>query len=69
MSIYKKQNSLMLQVKKIDLFNKLFILKNTVFIAEAVFADDAKETACDKIKRLIKNSLELTSASNQDTSE
>ena len=33
MSIYKKQNSLMLQVKKIDLFNKLFILKNTVFIS------------------------------------
>ena len=44
-------------------------LKNTIFIAEAVFADDAKETACDKIKRLIKNSLELTSASIQDTSE
>ena len=44
-------------------------LKNTVFIAEAVFADDAKETAYDKIKRLIKNSLELTSASIQDTSE
>ena len=44
-------------------------LKNTVFIAEAVFADDAKETACDKIKRLIKNSLEYPSESIQDTSE
>jgi hypothetical protein len=33
MSIYKKQNSLMLQDKKTELFNKLFILKNTVFIS------------------------------------
>lgn len=43
-------------------------LKNTVFIAEAVFADDAKETACDKIKRLIKNSLKFPSASIQNKS-
>ena len=44
------------------------VIKNTVFIADAVFTEDAKETACDKIKRLIKNSLELTSASIQDKS-
>ena len=43
-------------------------LKNTVFIAEAVFADDARETACDKIKRLIKNSLKIPSANIQDKS-
>jgi hypothetical protein len=43
-------------------------LRNTDFIAEAAFSEDAKETACDKIKRLIKNSLEFPSASIQDTS-
>jgi hypothetical protein len=44
------------------------ILKNTVFIAEAAFSEDAKETACDKMKRLIINSLKYPSASIQDTS-
>ena len=45
------------------------VIKNTVFIADAVFTEDARETACDKIKRLIKNSLEYPSESIQDTSE
>ena len=44
------------------------VIKNTEFIAEAAFSKDAKETARDKIKRLIKNSLKFPSASIQDTS-
>ena len=44
-------------------------LKNTVFIVEAEFSDDAKETACDKIKRLITDSLKFHSSSNRDKPE
>ena len=44
-------------------------IKNTEFIAEAVFAEDARETACDKIKRLITDSLKYNIESIQDTLE
>lgn len=44
-------------------------IKNTEFIAEAVFAEDARETACEKVKRLIANSLKNSVESIQDTSE
>lgn len=44
-------------------------VKNAVYVADAVFPEDARETACDKIQRLIMDSLKFHSPDFRDTPE